>query len=102
LSLIALSAQAVYHLRLYLILTIPLNQYDTFVKKIDIPSPAYEELPHGAGRARASDVLSDVGGNIGVDVVRQIEKHFGLPAIAHDVHDAFVVVALGLTLEDAL
>jgi hypothetical protein len=32
---------------LYLILTIPLNQYDTFVKKIDIASPAYEVLRKG-------------------------------------------------------
>ena len=27
---------------MFLILTIPLNQYDTFVKKIDTASPAYE------------------------------------------------------------
>jgi len=29
---------------LYLILTIPLDRYDAFVKKIEIPSPAYEVL----------------------------------------------------------
>jgi hypothetical protein len=31
----------------FLILTIPLNQYDTFVKKIDTASPAYEFLRKG-------------------------------------------------------
>jgi hypothetical protein len=30
--------------RLYLILTIQLDRYDAFVKKIEIPSPAYEVL----------------------------------------------------------
>ena len=32
---IALSSWTAYHRRLYLVLTIPLNQYDTFVRKID-------------------------------------------------------------------
>lgn len=50
-------------------------------------------MPHVAIRARASDVPSDLRGNIGVDVVRQIENHFGLPIVAHNVHDSFEVVA---------
>jgi hypothetical protein len=48
-----------------------------------------------------SDVPSYVRGNIGVDVVCQIEKHFGLPTVAYDIHDAFKVVALGLPFEDS-
>ena len=44
---------------------------------------------------------SDVRGNIGIDVVCQIEKHFGLPTVAYDVHGAFEVVALGLAFEDS-
>ena len=32
---------------MFLRLTIPLNQYDTFVKKIDTASPAYEVLRKG-------------------------------------------------------
>jgi hypothetical protein len=57
-------------------------------------------MTHVAIRARASDVPSDLRGNIGVDVVRQIEKHFGLPSVAHNVHDSFEVVALDLAFED--
>ena len=58
-------------------------------------------MAHVAIRARAGDVPSDLRGNIGVDVVRQIEKHFGLPGVAHNVHDSFEVVALDLAFEDA-
>jgi hypothetical protein len=44
---------------------------------------------------------SDVRGNIGVDAVRQIEKHFGLPPVAHNVHDSFEVVVPDLPFEDS-
>jgi hypothetical protein len=46
-------------------------------------------------------VPSDVGGNVGVDVVCQIEKHFGLPLVADDIHDAFEVVVPDLPFEDS-
>jgi hypothetical protein len=44
---------------------------------------------------------SDVPGNIGVDAVRQIEKHFCLPPVAHDVHDSFEVIVPDLPVEDS-
>jgi len=47
-------------------------------------------------------VPSDVGGNIGVDVVRQIEKHLCLPIVAHDVHDSVEVVVPDLPFEDSV
>jgi len=44
----------------------------------------------------ASDVTGDVRGNIGIRLVREIEKHLRLPIAAGDVHGAFVVVAFVL------
>ena len=50
----------------------------------------------------ASDVSGDVRGKVGIGLVREIEKHLRLSMFAHDVHGAFVVVALVLPFEDAV
>lgn len=54
------------------------------------------------GLVRAGEVPGDVRGNIGIKLVCEIEKHLRLPSIAHDLHDAFVVVAPGLAFDDSL
>jgi hypothetical protein len=50
---IALSPWLAYHQRLYLVLTIPLNQYDTFVRKIDPSSQESHILISGVFERQA-------------------------------------------------
>jgi hypothetical protein len=47
-------------------------------------------------------VPGDVRGNVGIDLVCEIEKHCYLEILAHDVHNTFKVVALGLPFDAAL
>lgn len=89
---IALSYRADYDLRLYLILTIPLDQYDSFVKQIDIASPAYEVLRKGVFERQTrgdhyerimnvmcngweAEMLLDLANNVCPDIAPGIAKH---------------------------
>lgn len=49
----------------------------------------------------ASDVSGDVRGNLGIELVCEIEKHCCLGILAHDVHNSFEAISLGLAFENA-
>jgi hypothetical protein len=77
---------------LYLILTIPLDQYDTFVKKIEISSPPYEVLRKGVFERQIrgdhyertmnvmcngweAEMLLDLANHIYPDIAPDIARH---------------------------
>ena len=65
-----ISAELAYR-RLYLILKIPLDRYDAFVKKIEIPSPAHEALRKAVFERQIRD---DHFERIMIVVARQIAR----------------------------
>ena len=78
--------------RLYLILTIPLDRYDAFVKKIEISSPAYEVLRKAVFErqtksdhferimnvicnGREAEMLLDLANHVYPDIAPDIARH---------------------------